>query len=248
MNDDNKKMQLWEHLEELRWTIFKICGTLLIAAVIAFFYVDSILELLLWPVKTIQKNNPDFILRQIYTGPFDAVMIKMKTSLLAAIAVSYPIVLYFIWSFIRPGVKKSESTTFLWIVIPGTLSFLLGGVFGYLLISPIFSILLSFSMPSAENYWTIKDLINFMFYWFLGAGMLFEIPLGMVILTRIGVIEVVLLKKARPYFAIAAFLLAAIITPPDPITMLIVGLPLIFLYETGIMISSFQLNKTNNNT
>lgn len=247
MHDVNRKMQLWEHLEDLRWMIFKIMGTLLIMMVVAFFFVDNILELLLWPIQSVKDNNPDFILRQIYTGPFDAVMIKMKTSFLAAIVGGYPIILYFVWSFIRPGMRNKENYAFLWICIPGTLSFVTGVVFGYFLISPVLSILLRFSMATAENYWTIKDLVTFIFYWILGAGVIFELPLAMVILTRLGVIEVTVLKKIRPYFVIGAFVLASIITPPDPFTMIIVGVPLIFLYELGIFIASFQKKKSNEN-
>lgn len=240
MSDSGRKMLVWEHLEELRWTLFKIIGTLVVAAIIAFFYVDSILDLLLSPIRTIQENNPEFVLKQVITGPFDAVMIKMKTSFLAAVAGTYPILLYFIWAFIRPGIKKRENSAFLWICVSGTFSFALGVVCGYLLIAPIFSILLKFSISTAENLWTVANLVNFIFYWLLGAGIVFELPLAMLVLTKMEVIEIALFRKIRPYFVIAALVIAAIVTPPDPFTMLLVGIPFILLYEVGIFVASLS--------
>ena len=224
----------------MRWTIFKLFGVLIVTTVIAFFFIDDILAIMMLPIETLSTENPDFVIKKTLTSPFDGVIIKMKTAFLGGIVLGYPFVLYFIWSFISAGLKKHESKAFIWICGIGTISFLTGMVCGYLLITPVLTILLKMGIQSAENYWKIKELINFLFYWLLGAGLIFELPLAMVILTRLGVIEVKVLKKLRPYFVIGAFVIAAIITPPDPFTMVVVGVPLILLYELGILIASFH--------
>ena len=233
-------MRLWEHLEELRWTFFKIIGVLLVTTVFAFVFIDDILAILMLPIETLSVENPEFVIKKIMTSPFDGIMIKMKTAFLGGIIIGFPFLIYFFWTFISAGLKKNESKAFIWICGTGTIAFIIGVVCGYSLITPVLTILLKMGMQSADNYWTVKEFINFVFYWLLGAGLIFELPLGIVILTRLGVLEITVLKKIRPFFYIGAFIIAAIITPPDPFTMMVVGIPLILLYELGIIVASFH--------
>jgi sec-independent protein translocase protein TatC len=240
MGKDEKHLLLWEHLEELRWTLFKLIGALFITTAISFIFINEILSILTLPIETLAADNPNFEIKMIMTSPFDGIMIKMKTAFLGGLIIGIPFTLYFLWTFISAGLKKNESKAFIWICSIGSLLFVFGVVCGYFLITPVLNILLKMGMQSADNYWTLKEFINFVFYWLLGAGLIFELPLAMVILTRLGVLQVQLLKKIRPYFYIGAFVIAAIITPPDPFTMMIVGVPLIVLYELGILIASFH--------
>lgn len=233
-------MQLWEHLEELRWTIFKIIIVLAVTTGCSFYFLDEIMKLLMQPIQEVSAANPDFVIKTILTSPFDGVIIKMKTAFLGGIVLGYPFLLYYIWSFISSGLKKHENKAFFWICAFGTIFFLFGVICGYYLISPVLNILVNMSMESAENFWTVKEFISFEFYWLIVAGIIFELPLAMVILTRLGVIDVKILRKIRPFFYIGAFVVAAIITPPDPFTMMVVGVPLIFLYEIGIFFASFH--------
>lgn len=233
-------MQLWEHLEELRWTLFKVIGILFLTTAVSFFFIDEIMKLLMLPITEVADANPEFVIKKIMTSPFDGILIKMKTAFLGGIVLGYPFLLYFVWSFVSAGLKEHENKAFVWICGIGTISFILGVICGYYLITPVLAILVKMGMESAENYWTIKEFINFEFYWLLGAGLIFELPLAMVILTKLGVIDVMVLKKIRPFFYIGAFVIAAIITPPDPFTMIVVGVPLIVLYELGIIFASFH--------
>lgn len=243
MPKDEKNMELWEHLEELRWTLFKIILILAVTTGASFYYIDDIMALLMAPIETVGKANPDFVIKTIMTSPFDGVIIKMKTAFLGGIIIGFPFIIYFLWIFIAAGLKSNEERAFIWICGLGTFSFLLGVVCGYYLIVPVLNILIKMSVQSAENLWTVKDFISFEFYWLIGAGLIFELPLAMVILTRLGIIQVKVLRKIRPFFYIGAFVVSAIITPPDPFTMIVVGIPLIFLYEIGIFIASFHKNE-----
>ena len=243
MGKNKKELLLWEHLEELRWTLFKLIIVLFITTAISFFFINEILVILTLPIDTLAADNPNFEIKMIMTSPFDGIMIKMKTAFLGGLIIGTPFTLYFLWTFISAGLKKNEGKAFIWICTIGTISFIFGVVCGYFLITPVLNILLKMGLESADNYWTLKEFINFVFYWLLGAGVIFELPLIMFILTKVGVLEIQLLKKIRPYFYIGAFIIAAIITPPDPFTMMIVGVPLIILYELGIFIASFHRKK-----
>jgi len=237
-DDDVKTMSLWDHLEELRWTIFKSGAAVAVTTGLVVFKVDSILEIVLRPISQLKAKYPDLKLENVLSGPFDGVLIKLKLSLLLGVMLGLPFVILFFWSFVSPGLKSSERKAFVWICGAGTLFFATGMVCGYLLVFPILSILMRFSVESAANLWNLKDFVTFMFYWLLGAGVVFEMPLAMVVLARLGVVNVETLRKVRPYFLIGAFVVAAIITPPDPFTMAMVGVPLVILYEIGILAAS----------
>lgn len=236
-------MQFWEHLEELRWSILKILLILIIFTVLSLAFADDIIKLFLYPIELIKQTNPEIVIKTTLTGPFDGVLIKLKVGFLAGLIISYPFILYFIWEFIRPGLKENEKKAFNIFCIFGTISFLLGVILGYFLLIPVLKVLISYSIKGSINLWTIKSFINFVFYWVLGAGFIFELPFILVVLSKIGIITVLQLRKVRPFFYIFAFVLAAIITPPDPFTMIIVGIPMILLFELGILLSKVRIFK-----
>jgi sec-independent protein translocase protein TatC len=247
MTDKIKDMQIWEHLEELRWTVFKIIGLLLLTTVISLFFINDILKLFYLPINIIKQNNPEIVVQTILTSPFDGVMIKMKTSFLIGLIAGFPFVLYFLWAFVKPGLQNNEKNAFTWICLFGTFSFVIGIVCSYLLIIPTISALIKLGIDTAENLWSLRDFISFEFYWMLGGGIIFELPLLMVILTKLNIIEVTVLKRIRPYYIVIAFVVAAIITPTtDPFTLCLVAIPMVLLYELGIFIASFHKKKNTN--
>ena len=243
---DDKTMSLWDHLEDLRWTIFKSGAAVAVTTGLVAFKVNEILEVILRPIAQLREKYPDVRLEETLSGPFDGVLIKLKLSLLLGVVLGFPFVILFFWSFVSPGLKKNERKAFVWICGAGSLFFTVGVVCGYLLVYPMLSILMRFRIESATNLWNIKDFVTFMFYWILGAGAIFEMPLAILILARLGVVSVSLLRKARPYVFIGSFIVAAIITPPDPFTMLMVGVPLIALYEIGILAASLGGKRQTN--
>ncbi len=238
-----KNMSLWEHLEELRWTLFKILVVLVVTTGISLGYTDEIMRFILLPVEAAQAANPEFVVKTIMTSPFDGVMIKLKVSLLGGLVVASPFVLYFIWSFVSSGLEESENKAFVWICFTGSLAFVAGMYCAHLIAGPVLSLAVRMGLESVENYWTLRELVSFMFYWLVGGGIVFELPLAMVILCRLGIIEVRTLRKARLYFYVGAFVVAAFLTPPDPLTMIIVAIPLIFLFELGMLAAAFTGKK-----
>jgi sec-independent protein translocase protein TatC len=236
MENKQKKLHLWEHLEELRWVMFKIITALMVTTGASIFLVDSVYETLTRPLMILQTTHPEFHIKQVLTSPFDPVIIKFKLALLCGIVLGFPIVTLLLWRFISPGLKKNENSAFIAVSSLGSFSFAVGVTCGYFALAPLLSILLGFKLAGAEHYWRIKDFISFAFYWLLCSGLVFELPLAMVLSCRLGIVKLVTLRKKRPYFLVGALILAAIITPPDPISMLLVGIPLIMLYEAGIIL------------
>jgi sec-independent protein translocase protein TatC len=239
MKKKRKKMDLWEHLEELRWTLFKIVMAILVATSISLILVDPIYEALTRPMAIVQRANPAFHIKQIVTSPFDPVIIKFKLSLLSGIILAFPVATLLLWEFVAPGLRKNENKAFIVVASLGSFSFALGVTCGYFALAPLLTILLGFKLEGAEHYWKIKDFMSFAFYWLLGSGFVFELPLAMAALTRLGIVQTETLRRKRPYALVGALIIAAIITPPDPISMLLVGIPLIFLYEIGLLLCAF---------
>ena len=253
-------MTIWEHLEELRWTLIKILGIFMVATGVGLFYVNQILEILIAPLNSLLIKSevmldqpgalssmmlkPGVILNQ--AGPFDGVIIKMKVGILAGIIVSLPLVIIFLWSFIAPGLKKKERDAFWWIFSSINILFMIGVIAGYYALHIVMPILVSFGVEGAQNFWRIREYIDFVFFWLLGAGLIFELPLVIVILVRIGLVKLEALRKMRKYAFVLSFVVSAIITPtPDAVSQIIVAIPMYLLYELGIFASSFQKRKND---
>ena len=235
---EEKTMSLWQHLEELRWVLFKVLGVVLVATGLGLFYVDSILEILIAPLNAMIVKG-SVTLNQ--AGPFDGVMIKMKVGILAGVAVSLPFVILLSWSFISPGLKQKERDSFWWIFSSMTILFVVGIIAGYFALYVVMPILMSFGVEGAQNWWRLREYIDFVFMWLLGAGLVFQLPLIIVILVKLGLVEIATLKKTRKYAVVVSFVISAIITPtPDAITQCIVALPLYLLYEIGVFAASFH--------
>ena len=235
---EEKTMSLWEHLEELRWTLFKILGVVLAATGAGLFYVDSILEILISPLNAMILKS-SVTLNQ--AGPFDGVMIKMKVGILAGVVISLPVIILLLWSFVSPGLKKRERDSFWWIFSSITILFIAGIIAGYYALYVVMPILVSFGVEGAQNWWRLREYIDFIFMWLLGAGGVFQLPLIIVILVKLGIVKLDALKKTRKYAVVIAFVVSAIITPtPDAITQCIVAVPLYLLFEIGVLAASFH--------
>ncbi len=238
---EEKTMSLWQHLEDLRWTLFKVLLVVLVTTGVGLFYVDILLEILKAPLNAMILKS-SVTLNQ--AGPFDGVMIKMKVGILAGVVVSLPVIILLLWSFISPGLKKKERDSFWWIFSSISILFVSGIIAGYYGLFIVMPILVSFGVEGAQNWWRLREYIDFVFMWLLGAGLVFQLPLVIVILVKLGLVKIATLKKTRKYAVAVAFVISAIITPtPDAITQCIVAIPLYLLYEIGVFAASFHKKK-----
>lgn len=238
---EGKTMSIWQHLEDLRWTLFKVMLVVLVTTGVGLFYVDPILEILKAPLSAMILKS-SVTLNQ--AGPFDGVVIKMKVGILAGVVVSLPVIILLLWSFVSPGLKQKERDSFWWIFSSITILFVAGIIAGYYALYVVMPILVSFGVEGAQNWWRLREYIDFVFMWLLGAGLVFQLPLIIVILVKLGLVKIATLKKSRKYAVAVAFVISAIITPtPDAITQCIVAVPLYLLYEIGVFAASFHKKK-----
>lgn len=228
-----EKIPISKHLIELKNRF------LFVAAVVAFFfgvcfYFFEILRL--W----LQDPLPKQFIDLTFITPTEPFFTAMKVSLMGSIFISMPLILYHIWFFIAPGLKVKEKKLTAMFVGFGTLFFLCGGIFCYFLVLPLG---LKFLLVYGSKWWRMQVTIGFYFSFvvklMLAFAFAFQTPLLMVLMTKFGVVNTVMMRLYRKWAFLGCFGVAAILTPPDVITQLLLAGPLYLLYEFGVVVSAF---------
>ncbi len=223
-----KEMPFIEHLEELRRRIIRSLIYLIIGIIIGFFISPYILNYIKKPVKKIY-----------FFSPPEAFLAKLKISILISFFLVFPLILFEIWRFVEPGLYKEEKEKILPYIIFGVFLFYLGAFFSAFLAYPIgIKFLLSFGDSIIEPLIGIDNLFKIFFYLILSFSILFELPIFILILTKIGIVSPEILQKRRREIIVAIFIITAIITPSvDAITLLLISIPLYLLFEISIIIA-----------
>jgi len=230
-----REMAVWQHLEELRWAIIKSIVVVALTTTAAFAFTDFVWAVLRLPFARIADQ-----VELIYSGPLDAFLVKVKLALLAGLVAAAPFVLGFLWSFVAPGLTRRERCVVYCGVGVGSVFFGLGVGFGYLLLPYGLQFLVSFSVPGFGNLWPVVHYLDFCLRLLLGFGLVFELPVVLTLLVRLDLVRVATLRRFRPYAVIAAFVLAAVLTPPDIVSQIALALPIIGLYEMSILLGRWQ--------
>jgi len=241
---DSYKMTIWEHLEELRWILFKCFAAIAVMSIVSFTLVDRFFELLQWPLASLAGK-----VELIYSAPMDAFMIKFKVALLVGVVLALPAILYFIWSFIAPGLRERERRLVWRVIGGGMLFFLCGAGFGFGLLFFTLPVLVTFGDPHVRQLWSLREYIDFSFQLILGTGLVFEFPVIILLLVRLGLLSVATLRKGRPYAIVGIFILSAVVTPTtDVVTQCFLGVPLVLLYELTILMAAWQNRRRESDT
>lgn len=223
------QMTLMEHLDELRSRLMKSIIAVTITTALAFAFTENILRILIAPAG----------IKPVFLRPTEMFLTYFKVALLAGVLLALPFLLYQLVQFIWPGLQGGERR-YVGIIVPGaTLSFVAGVLFTYFVLLP-FSLryLVSFGGNLVEAQWAIGEYITFVTTLLFWSGIVFETPLIMFFLARLGVITPQFLTKNRRFAIIIIAVAAAVITPtPDPFNMGLVMIPLLLMYETGILLS-----------
>ncbi|MGD9898298.1 MAG: twin-arginine translocase subunit TatC [Calditrichaceae bacterium] len=233
------EMHFLDHLEELRWRIIKALVSVFILTIICFAFSDQILKLLLIPTEnlTYKVNLQVLKVQTIF-------VIKLELALIAGIIISLPVIFYQIWAFIAPGLLDRERKYIIPVITFATLSFLAGSAFAYYIIVPYsLEFFLSLAPPSITNNIAIDFYFGYVIRIILVFGVVFELPVVSLLLTKIGLITPSMLRKYRSYAIVIIFIAAAILTPPDPTTQILLAVPLVILYEITIIVSHFFVRK-----
>jgi len=178
--------------------------------------------------------------KMIATGVITPFMVPVKVSALVAFLVALPYVLYQAWAFVAPGLYEHEKKLAVPIIVASSLLFLLGVAFCYYFVfGQVFAFIHGFAPKSITPAPDIEAYFSFVITMFLAFGVTFEIPIVVIILVRAGVVTVEKLREARPYVIVGAFIVAAVVTPPDVLSQFMLALPMCLLYEAGLVCARF---------
>ncbi len=232
---------LTTHLIELRHRLMIGFGSMLIAAIIAYIYVQPIYGFLVRPLADAMGEGSTQ--RLIYTNLTEAFFTYMKVAFFAALFVTFPVIITQVWMFIAPALYKNERGAFLPFLIATPLLFYTGGAVVYYAVLPLaWSFFLSFQSSGGETVLPImlearvSEYLDLVMVLILAFGIAFELPVFLMLLAKLGVINAGLLARNRKYAIIAAFIIAAPLTPPDIISQTCLAIPLIILYELSIFL------------
>ena len=228
-----EKIPVTHHLIELKNRLIQVTLVVALFFGVCFYFVDF---LLLWLEDPLPKQYNDLT----FITPTEPFFTAMKVSFMGSMFISMPWILYHIWGFIAPGLKVKEKKITSLFVTFGTLFFLFGGLFCYFLVVPLG---LKFLLNYGTTWWKMQVTIGFYFSFvvkmILAFAFAFQTPLIMVLLTKFGVINTVKMKLYRKWAFLGMFALAAVLTPPDIITQVLLAFPLYGLYEFGLVVSRF---------
>lgn len=237
------EMTFLEHLEELRWRIIKSAVGVIIGGIVVGIFINFIVEnILLLPAT---KTIPPIKLQNI--KPFGQFTLYMEIILIGGVIVSIPNIILQIWKFIEPGLKQSERKYIGSIVIFSSVCFLSGIVFAYFVILPTaLEFLSSFGSSIINNNIAVDEYFSFIISTMLAAGIVFELPMVSFFLSKIGILKPEFMRKYRKHAVVLILIVAAILTPsPDITSQLLLGIPLVILYEISILICKFSQKKVS---
>lgn len=229
-----EKQTFIEHLEELRKRLIISLIAVGIGFGICYIFSKEIFQLLMIPLqKALPKGAT-----MIFTTPAEAFFTYFKVALLAGIFAASPVILYQIWLFVAPALYSHEKKYVIPFVISSTLLFIGGAAFGYFIVFPFgFKFLLSFATDLIQPAPRLKESLSFCSMLLFAFGLTFELPLLILFLSKVGVVNARMLARNRRYAIVAIFIVAAILTPPDVVSQLMMAIPLLILYEAGIWIA-----------
>lgn len=230
------------HLIELRSRLLKAVSVVLAVFVVLFIFPgpSAIYDALAQPMLASLPQGT----RMIATGVITPFMVPVKVTLLAAFLLALPFVLYQVWAFVAPGLYNHEKKIALPLIASSTLLFMAGMAFCYFVVfRTVFHFIAGFAPESITPAPDIEAYLNFVMTMFIAFGVTFEVPVAVVLLASTGIVSVKKLREIRGYVIVGAFIIAAVVTPPDVLSQFMLAVPLCLLYEVGILLSASIVRK-----
>jgi len=267
---DVNEMSFLDHLEDLRWHLIRIVGAVILCGTVAFIFKGFIFDNIIFAPKKMEfptyqwlcalanlvsvegstfcgESFPFIIQNRTMAGQFSA---HIWTSIYAGFIIAFPYVIYQLWKFISPGLNDNERNTSRGFIVVSSLLFFLGVLFGYYVITPLSINFLGTYTVSAEvsNEIDISSYISLVRASVIASGIIFELPILIYFLTKLGLVTPEILRKYRKFALVIVLIISAVITPPDIASQIIVAIPVIILYEISIHISRIVLKRERKNT
>lgn len=238
MTDDQNTAAAGEtfisHLVELRNRVMKASAAILLVFLCLMPWAGSIYDLLAQPMMSALPAGS----KMIATGVITPFLIPVKVTLLVAFMIALPVVLYQAWAFVAPGLYAHEKKLVAPLVVSSSILFLAGVAFCYFFVfGTVFKFVNEFAPKSVSVAPDIESYFGFVMTMFIAFGLTFEVPIVVIVLVRMGFVTVEKLKEIRPYVVVGAFVIAAIVTPPDVVSQLLLAIPLCLLYEIGLLLA-----------
>lgn len=234
MNSANQQT-LTDHLRELRTCLVRSLWGILLATIVCYYYSDIIFEWIRAPIREFLPTGG-----LVFTAPTDKFMAFLKVSFFSGIVLSCPWWLYQVWRFVAPGLYANEKKYSLSFIFIGTALFLIGVCFAYYLAVPAaFHFLMTFGGDVDKPMITIDHYLHFLTTFLVIFGLAFELPLVIVLLGMTGVVSQAFLREKRRYIIVGISLVAAVVTPPDVMSMILLLVPMYILFEISILFVGF---------
>jgi sec-independent protein translocase protein TatC len=232
------EMSFLDHLEEMRWRLIYAIIGVVIGTIAAWIFIDQLVNfILLKPARDAHANLQNL-------KPFGQLFLYVQVAIIAGVVVSIPNIFYQFWKFITPALKRGEKKYILSIVLFSTVCFLSGMLFSYYVLLPLaMKFVAEFGSEDIMNNFAINEYMRIIISLMLGSALVFELPMLSFFLTKLGILTPAFMRKYRKYALVTILFFAAFLTPPDPVSQLILAVPLVLLYEISIFISKISLKK-----
>lgn len=239
LNENEGEMTFLEHLEELRWRLIYSIAGVLVGTIVSWIFIDFLVESIL--LKPAIENN--IALQNL--KPFGQIFLYFQIAIISGVILSIPNIFYQLWKFIAPALRKNERKYILAIVVFSSICFLLGIFFAYFIMLPLaLSFASQFGTTAIKNEFAIDEYMSIIISVMLAAGLVFELPMLSFFLSKLGILTPDFMKKYRRHSLVIIMILAAVLTPgTDPVSQVILAVPLFLLYEISILVSKLSQKK-----
>lgn len=235
MSEPQEEMSFLEHLEELRWRLIKSAIAIGICAIPAGIFWQRILDVvMIYPLRFTSPTP-----KLIYTNPSESVILSFKIAFASGLIAASPVVFFQLWRFISPGLYRNEKKVILPSVIASTIFFIGGIAFSYYTFPIVLKFLTTYAGNNLNPMFKVEEYFGFLLKISISFGIVFELPVISFVLARMGVLTPKILIKHFRYAVVIIFVMAAILTPPDIISQLMLAGPLLLLYGISILVAAF---------
>ena len=231
---NDRPMGLMDHLAELRGRLVRCCVAVMVGFIACWAVVDPIFDALVAPLLSVLPEGS----HAIYTTLPEGFFTRMHIAFVAGVFVSSPVIFYQIWSFIAPGLYEEEKRHIVPVAFMSAVFFISGGAFCYFVVFPnAFSFFVSYATDTIVAMPKVSDYLSFVLKLILAFGIVFEMPLFAFFLARMGIVTAELMRKVRRYAILGIFIVAAVLSPPDVVSQLLMAAPMLLLYEISILVA-----------